>query len=304
MKKWINKKKLTWFWNLLRDSYKELNHNDPLRLSSSTAFFATFSLIPILILLLTALGTIFSQQILTGEIFEIMQQVLGEDATQMLSNILYNVQDMQQGPLITIALFVFLMFVATTLFIVIQSSFNQVWQVKPKEDVDFRFMLKSRGISLVIILFSGLLFLVALLSDIILTFIDDQLLFLLSEVNIVMVTILNLAFNLAIFTIWLAAIYKYLPDINLSWRPVWFGSFLGGILFLLGQFILGQVLVAGNLNNIYGASASIVLLLLFIFYSSFILYYGICLVKNYAEKKGYETKPTKFAVRYKVEEVE
>lgn len=300
----IRKKKLLQFWTLLKKSFKDFNENDPLRLSSSTAFFATFSIIPIIILLLTLFSTVFSEQLLTGEVFDALEVMLGKETTDHLSTILDNVQKMQQGTWVTVGIIIFLMFIATTLFIVVQSSFNQMWKVRPKEDVTYRFIIKNRGVSLLIILVTGLLFLVTLLMDITIGFLGENIFYLLPGINQWLIELLNIALSLGIFTLWFASIYKFLPDVILRWKNVWSGSFLTAVLFLIGQHILGLVLVSGNIDTIYGASGSLVLLLLFIFYSSFILYYGASFVKNYAEYKGEKIKTTKFAVRYEINQVE
>lgn len=300
----MNMKKIRWFWQLLKNSYRDLNRNDPLRLSSSTAFFATFSIIPIIILFLNLFSTIFSKQLLTGEVFNALEVLIGEEAAGHLSLILRNVQEIQQGTFVTLGMILFLMFIATTLFIVVQNSFNQIWKVKPKENVSFRFILKNRGMSLLVIFVTGILFLAALLVDVIMGFLGENVFILLPGVDQWLIRLLNTALSLAVFTLWFATIYKLLPDVLLRWKVVWFGSFLTAVLFLAGQYILGQVLVTGNLNTIYGASASLVLLLLFIFYCSFILYYGACLVKNHAELKSEKLDTTKYAVHYEIREAE
>ncbi len=298
------KVKLLRFWTLLKESYNDLNANDPLRLSSSTAFFATFSIIPIIVLLLNLFSTVFSEELLTGEVLSALSQMLGKETTEFLSTILENVQQMQQGPWVTLGIIIFLMFIATTLFIVVQSSFNQIWQVKSKEDVSYKFILKNRGISLLIILVTGVLFLVTLLLDLIISFLGNNILYLVPWVDQWLIRVLNIALSLGIFTLWFASIYKFLPDVMLRWKTVWAGSFLTAVLFLIGQYILGLVLVSGNIDTIYGASGSLVLLLLFIFYSSFLLYYGASFVKNYAEYCGDEVETTKFAVRYEINKLE
>lgn len=300
----MKRKKGLIFWKLLKESFKDFNDNDPLRLSSSTAFFATFSLIPTIVLLLNLFTIIFSEQLLTGEVFNALATHLGEETTEYLSTILENVQNMQQGTLVTLGMIIFLMFVATTLFIVVQSSFNQIWQVKPKENVSYKFTIKNRGLSLLVILVTGLLFLGTLLLDVVIGFLGENIFYLVPWIDQWLITLLNLALSLGIFTLWFASMYKFLPDVILKWKTVWPGSFLTAVLFLIGQFILGQVLVLGNINTIYGASGSLVLVLLFIFYSSFILYYGASFVKIYAKNKGEKIKTTKYAVQYEIKKIE
>ncbi len=112
----MNKENIKWFGSLLKESFKELTENDPLRLSSSTAFFAMFSMIAIIILLLDLFGTVISERLLKKEMLETIQVMLGADATQYLSEILENVQNMQGGFFLTLGTTIFLVFVATTLF--------------------------------------------------------------------------------------------------------------------------------------------------------------------------------------------
>ncbi|SMO93297.1 YihY/virulence factor BrkB family protein [Gracilimonas mengyeensis] len=300
----MNTKKLLMFWELLKESFEYFIQNDPLRLSSSTSFFATFSLIPIIVLLLHAFSIVFDKQLLTEEVLSALESNLGEETTNYLSTILGNVQEIQQGVWITLGIILFLSFVATTLFMVVQRSFNQIWRVKSKEGVSYMFILKNRGISLLVILVTGLLFLVMLSLDIVISSLGENVLYIIPAIDQWLMDLLNFALSLGIFTLWFASMYKFLPDVILNWKTVWPGSFLTAVLFSIGQFILEHVLISGNIDNIYGASGSLVLLLLFIFYSSFILYYGACFVKTYAEHAAEELETTKFAVRYEIKKID
>jgi membrane protein len=287
----------------LKESYDELIDNDPLSLSSSTAFFAIFSLIPIIILPLDLLGTIFSHEMLKEEVFNTLQKVFGEEPTNYLASILENIQSMQQGPLLTAAIILFLIFVATTLFHVVRRSFNKILQVKVKEEANIAFILRNRVLSLILILIGGILFLATFLFDILLNFGGDNI-SLISGISPTIVKILNLILSIGIFTIWLVIIYKYLPDIQMSWAPAWFGALVTAILFFIGQYLIGEIMTLRSLNTIYGASASLVLLLLFIFYSSFIFYYGFCMMKRFSEIQGYKLEPTQFSIHYEIQELD
>ncbi|SHE32005.1 membrane protein [Fodinibius roseus] len=294
--------KIKWFWDLLKQAYAALQKNDPLRLSSATAFFAMFSLIPLIVLLLEFLGVAFQVQPLKEEIFNTLQEMLGGKTANYLANTLANIQDMQEGFFTTAGILIFLIFIVTTLFNVVHNSFNQILQVRLKNP-SLPFFLKNRGLFLVIIFVGGLLLLATFIIDAVINFAGDHFVNLLN-INSAIVFILDMIFSMALFTIWLAIVYKYLPDMQLPWRPVWTGSFITTVLAFIGQFILGKVLAAGNLNTIYGSSASMILVLLFIFYASFLLYYGFCLVKVCAEQNNDDLKPDKHAVRYEIKEIE
>lgn len=293
---------IKWFWDLLKQAYAELQKNDPLRLSSSTAFFAMFSLIPVIVLLLKFMGIIFQVQLLKEEIFNALQQMFGGKVTDDLANILDNFQSMQDGFFITAGILIFLIFIVTTLFNVVHNSFNQIFKVKLK-DPSLSFFLKSRGLFLVIIFCGGILLLTTFLIDIIINFAGNQL-FNLFNINSIIAFILDMIFSMALLTTWLAIIYKYLPDVKLPWGPVWTGSFITTVLSFVGQFLMGKIIVMGNLDTIYGSSASMILVLLFIFYASFLLYYGFCVVKVYTEKNSYQFESGKYAIQYEIKEIE
>lgn len=297
----MKQEKITWLWDLFKQAYAELQKNDPLRLSSATAFFAMFSLIPLIVLLLQFLGVAFQVQPLKEEIFNTLQGMFGGETANYLANTLANIQGLQEGFFTTAGILIFLIFIVTTLFSVVHNSFNQILQVRLK-DPSLRFFLKNRGWFLVIIFIGGLLLLATFIVDAVINFAGDHIFYLLN-INAAIVFILDMIFSMVLFTIWLAIVYKYLPDVKLPWQPVWMGSFITTILAFIGQFLLGKVLAIGNLNNIYGSSASMILVLLFIFYASFLLYYGFCLVKVYAEQNNYDLKSSKHAVQYELKEI-
>ncbi|MFN6946244.1 MAG: YihY/virulence factor BrkB family protein [Cytophagaceae bacterium] len=297
----IAKVKKTFF--LLVKSFKELKVNDPIRLSAATAFIASFALAPTIVLLISLINVILDEEMITGELFNYLEEMVGGDTAEEIQNILLNLQDMKTGGLITIGFLIFFLFVATTLFVVVQNSFNQIWKVKPKSQRRLKFMLKNRAKSLLIILITGLLFLVALLSDILVAFLGDNLLVVLPDIGRYGLRIFNFLLSLGIFTLWFASVYKFLPDVKMRWKPVWVGAVFTSILFSIGQLIMGQFLVQSEIDDVYGASGSLAILFLFIFYSSFILYFGLSFIKDYAEEKGYKIKPKKFAVRYEIREI-
>ncbi len=298
----MKQRTINWFWDLLRQAYTELQKNDPLQLSSSTAFFAMFSLIPFIVLLLDFMGLLFRVETLKEEIFNALQQMFGGEATNYLASILENFQNLQDGFFTTIAILLFLIFIVTTFFNVVHNSFNQILQVKLK-DTSLKFFLKNRGLFLIIIFCGGILLLTTFIIDIIINFAGEQI-FHVFNINSIIVIALDTIFSIVLITTWLAIVYKYLPDVKLPWKPVWMGAFITSILAFIGQFLLGKIIPSGNLDTLYGSSASMILVLLFIFYASFLLYYGFCLVKLYAEKKNYDLKSSEYAVHYEINELE
>ncbi len=285
-------------------AYKELNYNDPLRLGAATAFFTIFSLPAILLVAVNALGIVFNKEIISGEIFKEIRDVVGEGATRQVRLVFNNMEELVWHWVYTVVGFLFMIFIATTLFIVVQRSINQLWNVQVKEGQRALAHLRHRFTALLLILISGSLVVAALVSDVFLAFAWGWLQKSAPEYDVFLLLVLNQVLTLGIIAVWFAVLFRYLPDAWVAWRAIWFGAGLTAVLFSLGKFILRQLLVNSNINSIYGAAGSVILLLLFIFYSSFILYYGAAFTKAYAEyaRLPFLVKP--FAEAYEIRMVE
>jgi len=194
---------------------------------------------------------------------------------------------------------VFLIFVSTTLFIVVQKSLNELWHIRPKKGKRIKNLFKNRAVSLAIIVATGFLFLISLLTDSALTYVGNSLNEFMPDVTAFLVRGANILISFFFVTAWFAITFKYLPDAHLHWRPVWIGAGVTGLLFSIGKFILNQVLINSRLGPIYGPSASILLIMLFVFYSSMILFFGASFTKTYADYAAFKIKPKSYAVKYK-----
>ena len=289
---------------LLKTAAIDLRRNDPLRLGAATAFFTIFALPFILIFLINLFGFIFSQEIVSGEIFALLRRHIGTDSAGQVQRILENFQKSVNDPIYVTLGTIFLLFVSTTLFIVIQNSINQLWHIKHKAHHQIQRAAKDRAISLGIIIFSGIIFLAAVLSDVLLAFLGDLLHELEPTLDIFVIQIANKIVSILLTTIWFAILFRYLPNARIKWSAIWWGAALTSVLFAIGEFILGKVLIEGNLGSFYGAAGSIVLVLLFVFYSSIILYFGASFIKAYATEMEMEIEPKVYASKYKIEEIE
>ncbi len=287
---------------LLKDAYREFQNNDPLRFGSSTAFFTTFALPPILILLINFLGILYNADIIGTKLIEKLENTFGEKGALQLQIILVNIQDINTSWYVSVLGLLFLMFVATTLFMVVQNSLNQLWHVRLKRQNSFRHMLKTRTISLGIIVATAILFMISLVSDSVLAYMGSGLRELMTGPRVTLIRLGNALASLLIVTVWFAITFKYLPDIRIKWRPVWVGAVFTAILFTIGKFILGRLLINSNLGPIYGSSASILLIMLFVFYASMILFYGAAFTKVYANYAAFRYRPKWYAIRYRMKQ--
>jgi membrane protein len=284
----------------LREGYTNFKANDPLILASSTAFFTTFSISPILVILVNILGFAFDNDKIPDKLFGKVSGIFGKETATQIESIVENVSKYNNDPFITVAGFVFLLFVSTTLLKVVKQSINHLWHVKRKHVSRIRYNLTERLISTSLLLFVALLFLASLLLDTSLILLRDYVHDLVPYVDTALLRTLNIVFSILVVTAWFTFLFKFLPDAHATWKVCLVGGLVTGILFNTGKWILGKLLLYNNLASIFGASASFALILLFIFYVGLILYFGASFTYAYGEAIEQQIAPGKFSERYEV----
>jgi membrane protein len=293
----VSRKRINIF-ALLRKSFEEFRKNDPLRMAGATAFFTTFALPAVLIILIQVFGLVLNPRFMSRQLFNNLGQVVGRNTAVELHKTLFNVRLLFRNWYEASFGFLFLIFVATTLLKVIKDSLNQLWNIRTVTKMGFTFTLLNRVKSFLVILIAGVLFLVVLLAEGGLDLVQKS-----ANGPVVQHGVLAKAFVREIIllltvTVWFSLIFKFLPDAKPSWKTVFAGAFFTGFLFTIGKLLLQWVLSYSSMQTIYGASTSSVLLLLFVFYSSFIFYYGACFTKMWAETYYKPIRPAKHAEKY------
>jgi membrane protein len=263
------------FWRSLRQSFGEIKKNNPLRLAGATAFFTTFALPPILIILFQLFSLFLNRRLVGTEMMKTITDTFGKDSAAQLRQTTRGFRTLAVNWYITIAGFLFLIFVATTLFSVIKNSLNDIWHIGVKKP-GIRFNLQLRARSMGIILVAGLLFLGGIFMDGFEILASDY-----------------------FQKLWPAGWLFFRSALN----EIIAGGCLTGILFSIGKTLLSFVMRNTNINTLYGASGSMVLILLFVFYSSFILYFGASFIIVYAEATGNPIKLMNHAFQYKIQEM-
>ncbi|GAA4365375.1 hypothetical protein GCM10023185_35590 [Hymenobacter saemangeumensis] len=290
---------------LLRRAGRELGANDPLRLGAATAFFTSFALPPILIILMQLLSTLYPSSLVRMMLLDKISNMLGANAGGLVAQIIQNVADPTRSRLVTTAGFVFLLFVATTLFTIIQHSLNQLWQIRPRPSsgqisIALRERLRSAGI----ILATAFLSLLAFAADAALGLFAELIRDFDATFVYYMVRLLNALVGWLILAVWFGITFRTLSLAKVPWRAVTRGAALTALLISIGELILGKLLVARDLGPVYGPASSLVLMLLFVFYSAMIFYFGAAFTKAYAHRIGLDIRPKRQAVRYKLVNVQ
>jgi len=241
---------------------------------------------------------------MTRQLFFNIGEIVGKNTAGELHKTLYNVRHQLFRNWYEATLtFLFMIFVATTLFKVIKDSLNQLWNIRTGVKPGIKYQLLNRAKSFLVILVAGLLFLLVLLAeggmDLLQQNAGDQPLF----HGFLAKAVVRQLISIILVTIWFSILFKFLPDGRPSWKTVFAGAVFTGLLFSVGKLLLQWLLSYSSMQTIYGASTSSVLLLLFVFYSSFIFYYGACFTKVWAEIQNKPIPPAKHAEKYEWSQV-
>lgn len=291
-------------WKIFRLTLRSLAANDLFRMAGATAFFTTFALPPMVLIIARVLGLFLDRQAVGNALIGPLGGIFGPDTTASIVQTIRSFRSLQDNYLISAGIFLFLLFVATTLFKIIRDAINQLWGIRAARGRSLRAVLLSRAISLAVILAGGVLFLTVQLVDA-----GQQLLgrhisagfqqashFLGVGVNVLIVALIS--------ALWFYLLFRALPDGRPTRSIALGGAFLTGILFTAGKAVLGLLLRPVQVSNFYGVSGAFALLLLFMFYSSIFLYFGAAFIGAWSEAQGQPVAPKAHAERYRIAEDE
>ncbi|WP_232541166.1 YihY/virulence factor BrkB family protein [Spirosoma endbachense] len=289
---------------LLKQAFDNLRSNDPIRMAGATAFFTFFALPPIVIILSNVLSHVFNDhyQQVSGQLFDELAGLFGPKSANQLEAISHRLQQPRAGLPLTVLSVVLLFVASTTLFAIVKNSINQLWNIKTKPGRNFLYVLTDKLIALAIIVGSGFLFSLSVTLEQFMAQTPIKSFFSSLAYYGGMVTLWNSLTSILIRTVWFALLFKFLPDIRIAWRAIWLGALFTSVLFKIGEVVLNRLLIHGQIASLYGTSGSIILLLLFVFYSSLIFYYGAAFTRQYSEWTHLNAAPNSRAVAYTITE--
>ncbi len=254
-------------------------------LGASIAFFTVFSLAPMLLAAIAVAGLAFGREAAQGAIVAELGGLIGTTEASALEAMIVSASNVGSGIIGTgVGIVTFLLLVSGAV-VELQDNLNIIWKAKPPESYGILAFLRTRLISFTLVLGIGFLLLVSLIIDAGLSALGSYL-----EPNFsgatVILRFLNSLVAFAIAVLLFAMIFKLLPNVSITWGDVWTGSLVTGLLFTIGKFLIGYYLGKSNIASSYGAAASIITILLWIYYSSLILLFGAEFTKVYAENRG------------------
>jgi membrane protein len=300
------KKKISFkgIWEVLKNSFKGFGDDKITKMSSSLAYYTIFSMAPLLIIIISLSGIFLGQDAAEGKVYGQLAAFVGANTASQLQEMIKNAS--LSGKSVTAAIIgiATLVIGATTVFAQIQDSINFIWGLKPKPKRGWLKFLKNRFLSFSVIIGLGFLLLVSLSISALIDGFSNSLQAYFPKVTVVIFYIINLLITLAITTLIFGAIFKVLPDAKIKWKDVLVGSVVTAILFMLGKFGISFYISKSQVGSTYGAAGSLVILLLWVYYSAIILYFGAEFTKAFAMKYGSQIHPDQYAVTTKTVEVE
>tara|TARA_A100000171_G_C2140115_1_gene154506 strand:+ start:8293 stop:9225 length:933 start_codon:yes stop_codon:yes gene_type:complete len=291
------------FLKLLKDTAKSWDKNDPWAQSATIAYYALFSIPSLSIITVYVAGIFLGREAVQGKVTQEIGGLIGRDSAKAIEEMISNAALEQSSTFAIIIGVSILIFGATGVFFQLQKALNKVWSVHAKK-ASFKTTLKKRATSFGVILAIGLLLLISLLLSAVISAFSDVIASYYSEASNTVVEVLN--FLITEFFIWslFATIYTVLPDVQLKWKTTLLGALVASLLFLVGKYALSFYFSKADPGSVYGAAGSVVIILLWVYYTCLILFFGAEFIKNWALLKGIKVKPTSNATFYFEKELE
>lgn len=292
-------------WKFIVDVFDKWITDKAPKLGAALSFYTIFSLAPLLVIAISIAGFIFGPNAARGELVDQIEGLIGTEGAQVVQTALKNTNDPDSGIIAVVISFVTLIIGSTIVFAELQESLNMIWRVKPKPERSIiKGLIKDRVQSFALVLTTGFLLLVSLIVSALLSllnnFISDKFI----TIPIYLLDIANLIISLGVVYLLFAMIYKILPDVHISWKDVWVGALVTSVLFVLGKYLIGLYLGTSTLSSTYGAAGSLVILLLWIYYSAQILFLGAEFTYIYATRHGSGYKPRGKFMIYEINPVQ
>ncbi|SFB83327.1 membrane protein [Algibacter lectus] len=277
--------------SLIKETYTSWMADDPFRLSAIVAYYTVLALPALLVIIINVIGAIWGVEIVQGQVTDEISAALGKDAASAIENIISETQNSESNFLSTVIGIGTLLFGATGVFYQLKISLNEIWKIKTNPNAKIWKIITDRALSFAFILVIGFLLLVSFIVTAAISALNSYIRDALPDVLLYIAYVLDFTLSVGIISVLFALMFKYLPDAKIKWRTVWIGAILTAILFVVGKLLLGIYFGQADPGSTYGAAGSIVLILLWVSYSSLILFFGAEFTYVYAKRYGKGIEP-------------
>jgi membrane protein len=277
--------KIRWLVILVKATVMRWWDDNALRLSAALSYYTLFSLAPLLTIAVAIAGLVVDEKTVRDEVLGQSQGLIGKPGADAIAGMLESAGQPVQGTIATVVGLVTLVIVSMGMFSELQDALNLIWRTKPKKSDALWGALKSRFLSFILVIGTGVLLLVSLLVNAFLAALGK---FVLQAVPgpSAMLTFVDVAVSLPVITLLFALMFKVLPDGYIAWRDVWIGAVASGTLFIIGEWAIGLYIGSTSMASMYGAAASLMVILVWVYYSALIFFLGAEFTCVYANEHG------------------
>lgn len=288
-------------WSLLKETFTQWNEDKAPRLGAALAYYTIFSLAPLLVIAIAVAGFFFSEAAAANELINQVEQLAGPEVAGTVGLMIENASRPGAGIVATVVGIVALLFGASGVFGQLQDALNTIWNVEPKQGRGIGGFIKDRFLSFAMVLGVGFLLLVSLVLNTFLATLGNWFQAALPGGGLVW-GVVNFVIALAVTTLIFALIFRVLPDVEIAWGDVWIGALATAVLFSIGRELIGRYLATAGATSVYGAAGSLVIVLIWVYYSALILFLGAEFTQVYANRYGSRLKPADGAQPLSAEE--
>ncbi|HLL09891.1 MAG TPA: YihY/virulence factor BrkB family protein [Rubrivivax sp.] len=273
-------------WRLLREAVSAWSDDYAPSMGAALAYYTLFSVAPLLLIVISVAGLVFGEDAARGEIMEQLQGLIGIESAKAVEALLQSVNKPSKGVLGTVVGIVVLIIGATTVFGELQDAMDRIWRQRPPPGRGIVRLLQTRLLSLGLVLGIGFLLMVSLVVSAALAALGRWWAPWFGEGLLLLADTLNFVVSLLLMTAIFAQIFKWLPRVRLAWRDVWIGAAITSLLFTVGKTLIGYYIGRSAIASTFGAAASLVVLLVWVYYSAQIFLLGAEFTRAYAMRYG------------------
>ncbi|HSV10864.1 MAG TPA: YihY/virulence factor BrkB family protein [Hanamia sp.] len=280
---------------IIKDVFKEFSADNIVKYSASLAYYTVFSIAPLLVVITTLFGFLFGREAMQGQVYEQLNKLVGSRAAIQIQDIIKNIHLSGNNFFATVVSLVILFVGATSIFGEIQDSINKIWGLRIKPHKVWWKLILTRLLSFSLILSIGIIMIVSLLLNAVVAAFGKFIGRFIANYSLYFIEISDAILSFIVAAFFFSLIFKILPDAKIRWRDVLFGGFITALFFTLGKLGIGYYLGKSKFTSVYGAAGSIIILMVWVYYSSIILYLGAEFTKVYAKLYGKNILPNEYA---------
>lgn len=298
------RKKIISVFLFIKQVFTEFSEDNILKYSASLAYYTIFSLAPLLIVIISLCGILFGREAIQGHVYSQIKDLVGSAAAVQIQDSIKNIHVTGHNFFASVVSIAVLIIGATGIFGEVQDSLNKIWGLKIKTKKTWWKLILNRILSFSLILSMGFVMVVSLLLNALISAFGNFLARYISDLSVVLIQISDIVLAFLATTFLFSLMFKMLPDAKIKWKDVFIGGLITSVFFTLGKLGIGYYLGSSNLTTVYGAAGSILIIMVWVYYSSIILYFGAEFTKVYAKVYGGKIFPNEYAIWIKTEEIQ